>query len=124
MTAGKVVHFEIPLDVSERGVAFYRDALGWTPVQWGPMDYWTVTGGEGDGIGGGLTMRSADAPVVTFYVSVDDIDAMLDRIEACGGRRLTERMPIPTMGWSALFEDTEGNRIGLFQHDPSVPMPS
>lgn len=121
--AGKVVHFEIPIDDPERGVAFYRDALEWPVEQWGPIQYWTTTGGEGDGIGGGLTMRSADSPVVTFYISVDDIDATLARIEAHGGRRLTERMPIPTMGWSALFEDPEGNRIGLFQHDPSVTMP-
>lgn len=122
MRAGKVVHFEIPIDEPARAVAFYRDALGWPLEQWGPMEYWTTTGGSGDGIGGGLTRRSTDAPVVTFYISVDDIDDALDSIEAAGGRRLTERMPIPTMGWSALFEDTEGNRIGLFQHDPAVQM--
>lgn len=123
MEAGKVVHFEIPIDDPARAVAFYRDGLGWPLEQWGPMEYWTTTGGAGDGIGGGLTRRNADAPVVTFYVSVDDIDEALASIEAAGGRRLTDRMPIPTMGWSALFEDTEGNRLGLFQHDPTVPMP-
>lgn len=124
MWVGKVVHFEIPIDDAERGTAFYRQALDWPLEQWGPVQYWTTTAGDGDGIGGGLTMRSDESPVVTFYINVDDIDAALDRIEAAGGRRLTERMPIPTMGWSALFEDTEGNRIGLFQHDPTVAMPS
>jgi hypothetical protein len=40
-----------------------------------------------------------------------------------GGTRLTERMPIPTVGWSAHFEDPEGNKVGVFQSDPTVPMP-
>lgn len=124
MEAGKAVHFEIPIDDPVRAVAFYREALGWPLEQWGPMEYWTTTGGGGDGIGGGLTRRNAESPAVTFYISVADIDEALGSIEAAGGRRLSERMPIPTMGWSALFEDTEGNRLGLFQHDPSVPMPS
>jgi predicted enzyme related to lactoylglutathione lyase len=58
-----------------------------------------------------------------FYIAVDDIDAALAAIEAAGGTRLTERMPIPTVGWSAFFEDTERNKVGLFQADPDVPMP-
>ncbi len=121
--AGKVVHFEIPVDDGERAVAFYSAALGWSLERWGPMEYWTTTGGEGEGIGGALSIRSPQAPAPTFYVSVDDIDAALAAVEAAGGRRLTERMPIPTVGWSALFEDSEGNVLGLFQPDPDAPMP-
>jgi uncharacterized protein len=56
-------------------------------------------------------------------VSVDDVDAALAAVERAGGRRLSERMPIPGVGWSASFADTEGNRIGLFQDDPSAPAP-
>jgi len=55
--AGKVIHFEIPIDDGQRAVSFY------------------------------------------------------------------ERMPIPTVGWSAFFLDTEGNRVGLFQTDPNASMP-
>lgn len=121
--SGKVVHFEIPINDTERGVAFYSKAFGWSLERWGQMDFWTTAAGEGEGIGGALTKRNADSPAVTFYIAVDDIDAALAAVEAAGGKRLTERMPIPTIGWSALFEDTEGNRVGLFQNDPSVPMP-
>ena len=42
---------------------------------------------------------------------------------AAGGTVLTDKLPIPTMGWSARFRDTEGNLIGLFQTDPTVPFP-
>ena len=121
--SGKVVHFEIPIDDPDRALSFYAQALGWSLERWGPMEYWTTTGGEGEGIGGALTKRSAESPALIFYIGVDDIDASLAAIERAGGKRLTERMPIPTVGWSAMFEDTEGNKVGLFQADPDVPMP-
>lgn len=121
--AGKVIHFEIPIDDNERAVAFYAKAFGWALERWGPIEYWTMTGGEGDGIGGALTKRSDDIRSLMFYIDVEDIDAALAAVEAAGGKRLTERMPIPTVGWSAFFEDTEGNKVGVFQSDPDVPMP-
>jgi predicted enzyme related to lactoylglutathione lyase len=120
---GKVVHFEIPIDDTARGVQFYEQAFGWSLIRFGPVEYWTTTAGEGEGIGGALTKRSDDVSALMFYIQVDDIDAALEQIEACGGQRLTARMPIPGVGWSAYFRDTEGNRVGLFQDDPSVPMP-
>jgi len=121
--SGKVVHFEIPIDDGDRAVAFYGQAFGWGLERWGPLEYWTTAAGEGEGIGGALTKRSEESASLTFYIAVDDIDAALSAIEAAGGRRLTGRMPIPTVGWSALFEDSEGNKVGLFQDDPEVPMP-
>lgn len=33
-------------------------------------------------------------------------------------------MPIPTVGWNARVRDPEGNLIGLFQADTTVPMPA
>ncbi|MGZ4718257.1 MAG: VOC family protein, partial [Acidimicrobiales bacterium] len=101
--AGKVVHFEIPIDRGDRAVAFYSQAFGWQLDRWGPLDYWTTTAGEGDGIGGALTQRSDESSTLMFYIEVDDIDAALGKVEAAGGTRLTPRMPIPTVGWSAFF---------------------
>jgi predicted enzyme related to lactoylglutathione lyase len=121
--AGKVVHFEIPIDDNARGVGFYEQSFGWKLQQFGPVEYWTTEAGTGEGIGGALTKRNDDSPALMFYIEVDDIDTALAGVEKAGGRRITERMPIPTVGWSAFFEDTEGNRVGIFQSDPSVPMP-
>jgi uncharacterized protein len=122
--AGKVVHFEIPLDDADRGRAFYEQALGWQLEQWGPVPYWTLAGAaDAEGIGGGLTMRSDEVPGPLVYVEVEDVDAALTAIEAAGGTPLMGRSPIPGMGWMALFADTEGNRVGLFQLDPEAPMP-
>ena len=91
--------------------------------RWGPLEYWTTAAGDGDGIGGALTKRDDPASGLMFYISVEDVDQALASVEAAGGRRLTGRMPIPTVGWSAFFEDSEGNKVGVFQEDPEVPMP-
>lgn len=123
-TSGKVVHFEIPMDEPARGTQFYREAFGWALERFGPMEYWTTPAGTGAGIGGALTRRSTDSPAVTFYLAVDDVDAALASVERAGGRALTRRAPIPGVGWTALFEDSEGNRLGLFEEDPAAGLPS
>lgn len=121
--ARKVVHFEIPVDDGARAAAVYRQAFGWSLQQWGPVEYWLTEGGEGEGIGGALTQRSDDVPALMFYIEVDDLNAALADVEATGGVRVTDPMPIPTIGWSTFFTDTEGNKVGLFQADPTVPTP-
>jgi len=122
--AGKAVHFEIPIDDPQRATRFYQEAFGWELARWGPIEYWTTEAGTGEGIGGALTRRGPDSPSLTFYLAVDDIDAAIEAVRRAGGRPLTERMPIPGVGWSALFTDTEGNRVGMFQTDPTVPIPT
>lgn len=121
--SGKVVHFEIPVDEGERAVAFYGKAFGWALERWGPVEYWTTDAGEGEGIGGALSKRSDEVASLMFYIDVADVAEALDAVEAAGGKRLSDRMPIPSVGWMAYFEDTEGNRVGLFEADDDAPMP-
>lgn len=121
--AGKVVHFEIPVDDGDRACAFYGQVFGWELSRFGDFPYWTTEAGEGEGIGGALAGRDPDSAGLMFYIAVDDIAAALDAIGAAGGSALTEPVPIPGVGWSAHFADSEGNRVGVFQDDPSVPVP-
>jgi hypothetical protein len=53
---------------------------------------------------------------VTVTVSVADIDATLASVKKLGGSPVGKKMPVGDMGWSAYFEDTEGNVIGLWQN--------
>ncbi|HEU4492271.1 MAG TPA: VOC family protein [Jiangellales bacterium] len=117
--ASRVVHFEIPVDDPERASSFYGSVFGWDVAKWGPADYWTMTTGEEPGIGAeGALIPRAEAPDgVIVYVGVSDIDAVLAEVRRVGGSVVTEKTPIPTMGWSARFRDSEGNVVGLFQED-------
>jgi predicted enzyme related to lactoylglutathione lyase len=125
LMTSRVVHFEVPIDDPDRAGAFYQAVFDWTPNRWGPVDYWPLAtdGGPGPGAEGALTLRSAAPEGVVVYVGVEDIDAARGRVEAAGGTLLGEKMPIPGIGWTAHVRDTEGNLVGLFESDESVPMP-
>ena len=99
--------------------------FGWTVAKWGPVEYWTMTTGAepGPGAEGALTPRAEAPEGVLVYVEVEDIDRALSSVKDAGGTVVTGKMPIPTVGWSARFRDTEGNLVGLFQTDPTVPIP-
>lgn len=50
-----------------------------------------------------------------LYFAVADIDAVMARARAAGGRELYAKKDIGANGWVAEFEDSEGNRIALSQ---------
>jgi len=125
--SGRVVHFEIPFDDGARAQAFYQSAFGWGIMAMPEMDYTMVsTGPNGDQgptepgyIGGGMMQRSqpSQGPVIT--VDVEDIDATLATIEQLGGKTVTPRQAVGDMGFSAYFNDPEGNLMGLWQNAPT-----
>jgi uncharacterized protein len=121
---GRVIHFDIPIDDPDRASAFYRDAFGVTVEQWGEFPYWLVNGKENEpGANGALVPRGDSPGGIVVYFEVSDIDAALKQVDAAGGSLVTEKLPIPTVGWSAHVRDSEGNLIGVFQYDPTVAMP-
>jgi predicted enzyme related to lactoylglutathione lyase len=115
----KIVHFEIPADDPQRAVAFYHDALGWEISRFGEQPYWLVRAGDDEepGANGALVSREDlhQSPIV--IAGVADIDAVLSRVQHCGGEVAQGKLPIPGMGWSAHIGDPEGNTIGIFQPD-------
>ena len=115
-----IVHFEIPADDPEKAIAFYREVFGWKFESWGgPMEYWlATTGAEGEGgINGAIMRREHPGQSPINIIDVPDLDAFMDKIIALGGKQVTEKMPVPGVGWSAYAMDTEGNVFGLLQPD-------
>jgi hypothetical protein len=47
------------------------------------------------------------------YFSVEDIEGTLSKVNGHGGKTLQPKMGIGEHGFIGLFEDTEGNRLGL-----------
>jgi hypothetical protein len=121
-----VVHFEIPAKDVKRASAFYSKAFGWNLNQFPGFEYWSVVTTDSDqngmpkspgSINGGMGKKGVMAPkAVTVTVSVADIDATLASVKKLGGSPVGKKMPVGDMGWSAYFEDTEGNVIGLWQN--------
>lgn len=112
--ANQVVHFEIIGKDAPALRDFYQQAFAWKMnAIGGPADYALV---ENAGIGGGIgSCPQGTDGHVTFYVSVDDIDASLRKVESLGAKKLSGPWPIPTGGKIATFEDPQGQMVGLVQ---------
>ena len=121
----KIVHFEIPVDDPDRATRFYEEVLGWQVSRFGDQPYWLVRAGadEEAGANGALVGRDRlhEHPVVV--AGVEDVEAVVARVEEAGGRVLQGVTPIPGVGWSAFASDPEGNVVGLFQADDEAPTP-
>jgi uncharacterized protein len=122
--SGRVVHFEIPFDDGDRARAFYKEAFDWQVQEMPDMGYTMVMSGpSGDQgptepgyINGGMLGRGdgpATAPVLV--IDVESIDVALERITDLGGSTLVGRTPVGGMGFSAYFNDPEGNVVGLWE---------
>lgn len=119
----KVVHFEIPYDDKSRAMKFYGETFGWDIKDLGPQmgDYVLAQTADTDSnrmvqdkgaINGGMSKRDAKNSVPRVFIQVDSIEESSKKIEAAGGKVVTQPMPIPN-GRMAIFTDTEGNSVGL-----------
>ena len=119
----RVVHFEIPADEPEKVAKFFEETFGWSVRKWdGPMDYWLVMTGKEEeaGIDGGIMRKREANPMVVNTIDVEDLDAMIIKIEANGGEIYIPKMAVPGVGWMAYFKDPSGNVHGVMQSDPGA----
>ena len=120
---GKVMHFEIPASDLKRAQDFYSSVFGW---EMKPFNDWYLSARTASSdengmskepgvINGGIQKRGVRAIAPTIVLSVESIDLALSKVEQAGGSVVVSKEEVAEMGWYAQFNDTEGNRIGLFQ---------
>ena len=120
MKANPVAWFEIPVTDIHRAIAFYETvfAIKMQHLDLGgpQMALFPEVEGAG-GSPGGLMQYDSYIPShegTLVYLSCDDLQNEMDRIEAAGGKILREKVQIsPEHGYMGVFEDTEGNRVAL-----------
>ena len=115
--------FEIPATDINRAQLFYETIFGITMM---PMDMPKMKmrmfplDDPMNGVGGTLVdsggfhkPSSTDGPLI-YLNGNPDVQIILDRVEAAGGKIMVPRTEIsPEYGDMAVFLDTEGNRIAL-----------
>jgi hypothetical protein len=111
-----IIHFEVPADDVERAKRFYEELFGWKiePAQGG---YNLVTVGE-PGPNGGMMKRMAPGQGITVYINVESVDDYLKKVQSLGGSTIMPKTPVPTMGYFAFFQDTEGNAMAIWEDNP------
>lgn len=111
--------FEIATRDLARAKGFYEHVFGYAfmSMEMGPAKMELFPWDEGKpGSAGALIQTEGYTPShegTCIYFSVDDIPGTLAKVNAKGGKTLQEKMGIGEHGFIGLFEDTEGNRIGL-----------
>ena len=122
-----IIHFEIPADNVEKLSKFYSSLFDWkfihSPVE--GMDYWVIhtvpTDDKGmplrPGVNGGMFPRQPEQKGQNSinYITVEDMDAYLEKVADLGGKVLMGKQQVPTVGYVALAMDPEGNQFGLLQ---------
>jgi len=95
----------------------------------GSQDFPSPMGGEaykmvtvgGTAVGGTMSTESEMLKAMNIpphwavYMSVDDVDARLEKVTANGGAVVVEPMDIPGVGRMALIADPQGAHIWLFK---------
>jgi predicted enzyme related to lactoylglutathione lyase len=111
--------FEIPVNDLSRATKFYEtvfdtqlslNEMGPAKMAFFPMEH------EGNGAGGSLLKQEGYSPSdngTLVYLSVDDIESTLNKVLRNGGKTLQEKMSIGEHGFIGIFQDSEGNRIGI-----------
>lgn len=115
MAHGDITHIDIPFDDEERAVSFYHDVFGWEIVEPPGFEGYPMWRSANGVSGGGFTSRTDGLMTPRSYIEVDSIDDTLAEIGANGGRTLLAKSSITPSSWWAVFEDSEGNQMGLFE---------
>ena len=122
-----VSFFAINADDVTRARQFYTTVFEWSFEPWGPPGFYLIATGResAGGHSGGLHERRELVPeqkMIGFEctVTVANIDQTIRAIEASGGRMVTPKFQIPTVGTCAYFADTEGNVAGICQRESRV----
>lgn len=117
--ANAINWFEIPVSDLDRAKKFYENILGISLDlnEMGPMKMaWFPMEQNGAGAPGALMKSEGYTPSHSgslVYFSVDDIEATLSNINSIGGKTLVPKTSIGQFGFTAHFEDCEGNRVAL-----------
>ena len=107
--AGSICSLEMYAADPEAAGRFFNELFGWSTESTIPQ---YLAFDAGAGIGGVFQSHTPALPAVA-YIYVGDVAATLQRIDAAGGKRTADAMPIPGMGSFGYFKDPSDTNMGL-----------
>lgn len=125
--SGQFVWRELMTTDAVASVRFYAEVFGWkTDTMKMPdgTDYTVVKAGE-TGVGGIMKLPMPGVPAYWgSSVSVEDIDAVAQKVTAAGGKVIVPPMDAGGMGRYAGFQDPQGAVINVWRgNDGDMPAP-
>lgn len=111
--------FELYVSDFARAQRFYETILACNLVvnDQGTMKMGMFPSDQQNGVGGAITQMDGFGPGpggTLIYLNVEgELDAVISRIGPAGGHVIKPRFSIAPYGFIAIFQDTEGNVVGL-----------
>lgn len=114
MAKNTFCHVEFQCTDLNRSREFYEGLFEWTFRDFGGD---MIVFGQGDQHLGGLQKAEAVTPgnSPSVWVEVDSIENYLGKAQSLGGKVLGEKNPVPSVGFSAMISDPDGNPVGLVE---------
>jgi predicted enzyme related to lactoylglutathione lyase len=124
----KPTYFDLTVADLTQARAFFETVLGWRFAKFAmPYEYYRIeAGAESEpGIDGGIgsvrdTNLSEGRPMTQLTVPVTNLDDVLARVVANGGRIVEQRLAIPGVGWYATCAEPGGLKFGLIEADAAA----
>jgi uncharacterized protein len=120
-TQGDLGWSQLSTTNSADALKFYSALVGWEK-KGEPAPGYHVFGREGEMLGGITDLETGDnTPRWMPYITVDDLDATLAKVEGLGGSIIMPQMPLPNeCGRIAIIKDPQGVMTGLAQYSEMV----
>ncbi len=97
---------------------FYEETLGleFEATQVGDMTYWLIFNEDGETVGGAFELTGPDMADVQSrwmtFLSVEDVDACVEKAEAAGAKVLRAPFDVPDVGRIAMLRQPDGAEVG------------
>jgi len=111
-----VVHFEVRSENPDASRDFYGAMFGWQFPPGGVDGYTYVETGIEGALPGGISPTQGGAPLVTFFVGVEDVDVALQQAVGLGGTVVQPATSVPGVTFG-LLADPHGQIVGLAATD-------
>ncbi|HQK32042.1 MAG TPA: VOC family protein [Phycicoccus sp.] len=115
MPHGDITHIDIPVNDMARAQGFYSTLFGWEIAEPPGFEGYPMWRAPNQISGGGLAPRGEGFTQPRSYVETDSIEQTLELVKANGGKVLMDKSPISETSWWAIFEDPDGNHVGLYE---------
>jgi uncharacterized protein len=120
---GKFSWYELMTSDTKAAGKFYSDVVGWSTQEMPSIDggQYTTFNIGGVGVAGMLNLAGHTGWI--GYISVDDVDAHIDKIVEAGGTLWKPATDVPGMLRFAVLSDPQGAGIVVFTADAAMPTP-
>jgi predicted enzyme related to lactoylglutathione lyase len=115
MAHGDITHIDIPVGDLKKAAEFYSGLFGWQIAELPGFEGYPMWQAPNKISGGGLAPRSDGFTQPRSYVEVDSIDEVLAKVVEGGGTVVMAKQPISETSWWAIFQDPDGNHVGLYE---------